>query len=241
MWTRWEIKGKAKKMLGENYGNCVIAALILHFFGILSNIEKIQRKLTGTTRADSSFYNTLKEMFSNNGTSANIIGILVLIVIVSILLDVYFFNPLYFGCRSFAFYNLKYRGYLSELGAGFGKNYKNIVKVLFICKLQIFLWSLVLLVPGIIKAYEYRMVPYILVENPEISWEELQKESKRLMDGNKWDSFVLDLSFIGWEILSSVTLGIAGVFFVNPYRMMTDAALYEKISELRPRQVEEMA
>ncbi len=73
------------------------------------------------------------------------------------------------------------------------------------------------------------MIPYLLAENPDMTKEEAFAESKKLMTGNKWKAFVLDLSFIGWYILSLLTCGIVGVFYVAPYKFSTNAALYEKL------------
>jgi uncharacterized membrane protein len=66
-------------------------------------------------------------------------------------------------------------------------------------------------------------------ENPTMSFKDAQAESSKLMNGNKWKSFVLDLSFIGWDILSLCTFGILDIFFVGPYKASTDAALYETL------------
>ena len=95
--------------------------------------------------------------------------------------------------------------------------------------LFVWLWSLLFIIPGIIKTYEYRLVPYIVSENPSISYKDALAESKKLMMGNKWKTFVLDLSFIGWELLAGLTWGILDVLYVTPYRASTDAALYEAI------------
>ena len=64
------------------------------------------------------------------------------------------------------------------------------------------------IVPGIVKYYEYLMVPYILAENPNMNQKEVFQISKRMMMGQKWNTFVLDCSFIGWRILEGITLGI---------------------------------
>ena len=82
---------------------------------------------------------------------------------------------------------------------------------------------------GIVKAYEYMMVPYILAENPDMSREEVFALSKQMMKGNKWDAFVLDLSFIGWMILGALTLNIVNVLYTNPYRYLTSAELYHTL------------
>ena len=79
------------------------------------------------------------------------------------------------------------------------------------------------------KAYEYRLVDYLLAENPALSSAEACEQSRTLMDGNKWNAFVLDLSFIGWNVLSYLTLGLVGLFYASPYENSTNAALYEAL------------
>ena len=93
------------------------------------------------------------------------------------------------------------------------------------------LWSLLLVVPGVIKSYEYRLVEYVMAENPGMAAMEAIARSKALMQGNKWNAFVLDLSFLGWNILNACTFGILGIFYVQPYQMLTNAALYEKLKQ----------
>ena len=138
-------------------------------------------------------------------------------------------TPFEYGCRKFFRKNLDEPAKLSNIVYVFDSHYKNIVKTAFLTDLFIWLWSLLFIVPGIIKAYQYRLVPYIMSENPEMSFRDAQAESARLMNGNKWKSFVLDLSFIGWDILSIFTWGLLEIFFVAPYKASTDAALYESI------------
>ncbi len=81
----------------------------------------------------------------------------------------------------------------------------------------------------IIKSYEYRMVPYLLAENPHLKEKEIFKLTKQMMHGNKWKTFVLDISFFLWYMLSSITLGLAAIFYVNPYTETTKAELYVKL------------
>lgn len=83
--------------------------------------------------------------------------------------------------------------------------------------LKIFLWSLLFIIPGVIKSYETFMVPYLLAENPDIDRREIFVLSRRMMDGNKMNLFILNLSFIGWMFLSMLTSGLAYIFFVGPY------------------------
>lgn len=120
--------------------------------------------------------------------------------------------------------------------SGFSRSYKNIVKIMFLKNLYIVLWSMLFVIPGIIKAYEYRMIPYILAENPDISMEEAFALSKKMMDNEKLNTFALDLSFLGWFLLGSVSLGICLIFYVTPYYNLTNAELYivlkQKINRL---------
>ena len=100
---------------------------------------------------------------------------------------------------------------------------------LFMRNLYIFLWSLLLLVPGIIKSFEYYMVTYLMAEFPDMSREEAFRLSKKMMMGNKMDVFILELSFFGWYILTAFTCGILGLFYVTPYVHATKAELYIKL------------
>ena len=92
-----------------------------------------------------------------------------------------------------------------------------------------FLWSLLLLIPGIIKAYSYSMAGFILTENPEMTAKEAMEVSEKMMVGNKWRLFCLQFSFIGWNILGVLSLGI-GMLWVTPYQNAAVAAFYDEIS-----------
>lgn len=97
---------------------------------------------------------------------------------------------------------------------------------MFCRDLFVSLWSLLFVIPGIIKSYEYRMVPYLMADAPDLTRQEAFRISKDLMYGQKMNAFVLDLSFIGWQILSACTCGLLGVFYVNPYNNATNAELF---------------
>ena len=94
--------------------------------------------------------------------------------------------------------------------------------------IYILLWALLLIIPGIIKEYSYAMTEFILKDNPEMSGEEAICESMRLMQGHKMQLFLLDLSMIGWLILSILTLGI-GLLFLMPYNYTAHAHFYEDL------------
>lgn len=95
--------------------------------------------------------------------------------------------------------------------------------------LFILLWSLLFIIPGIIKSLGYYLVPYILYENPKLSPKEALALSEKMMDGWKTHAFKLELSFIGWRLLSALTLGILDVLYVNPYYQTTHALFYDMV------------
>ncbi len=94
----------------------------------------------------------------------------------------------------------------------------------------VFLWSLLLIIPGIIKAFSYSMASFILADNPELTAREALEESKRIMEGHKFDLFVLQLSFFWWYLLGAITFGIAYVYVV-PYFEATMTNFYNEIKD----------
>ena len=108
---------------------------------------------------------------------------------------------------------------------------KSSIFTMFMMDLFIYLWSLLFLIPGIVKSYEYRMIPYILSENPNISRTRAFEISKNMMYGNKCGALLLDISFLGWHLLSILTLGLLSIFYVNPYVESTNAELYAFLRE----------
>ncbi|MGE6537486.1 DUF975 family protein [Bacillus luti] len=92
------------------------------------------------------------------------------------------------------------------------------------------LWTLLLIIPGIIKSFSYAMTYFILNDHPEYTANQAITESRRMMNGHKMDYFLLCLSFIGWFILSILTIGI-GFLWLAPYFYATSAAFYEEISK----------
>lgn len=91
------------------------------------------------------------------------------------------------------------------------------------------LWSLLFVIPGIVKSYSYAMTMYIMQDHPELSGNDAITKSRQMMDGHKFDLFILDLSFIGWYLLGSLTFGILIIFYVEPYRQVTRTNFYEQL------------
>ena len=136
-------------------------------------------------------------------------------------------NPLRVGkYKFFVHKNENERGFDAMFSVFNKGNYKQIVKTMFITNLFIWLWSLLFVIPGIVKEYQYRMVPYIISENPTLPYNQAINISKRMTYGHKLSMFVLDLSFIGWIILGFFACCI-GAVFINPYYEATWAQLYK--------------
>lgn len=113
-------------------------------------------------------------------------------------------------------FEVSFRGYLHKVWG------------MFLMSLFIVLWMLLFIIPGIVKSFSYAMTPYILEENPELSANEAIDRSRAMMRGHKFDLFWLGLSFIGWILLSILTLGI-GLLWLAPYMQTAMAAFYEDV------------
>lgn len=143
--------------------------------------------------------------------------------------DIFLINPLSVGGCRFMTKSVEDVAQVKEIAYGFDHSYKNVVKVLFHKDLSIFLWTLVFVIPGIVKMYQYYMVPYLLAEHPDLEYKTALQMSRDMMEGNKWKTFVLGLSFILWDFFGVLTLGVGEMLYVQPYRQLTLAALYCKL------------
>lgn len=98
----------------------------------------------------------------------------------------------------------------------------------FLRSLYVMLWSLLFVIPGVIKEYSYAMTPFILAEHPNLTASQAIGLSQDLMDGHKADLFFLDLSFIGWSLLAAITLNLGNIP-LNPYKNAARAAFYRQL------------
>ncbi len=98
--------------------------------------------------------------------------------------------------------------------------------------LKTFLWSLLFMIPGIIKAYAYSMTQYVLYDCPNVPAMEASRISEKITRGHKWELFIASLSFLGWDLLGVMTLGILEVLFVLPYKETAYAGIYEELKQL---------
>lgn len=127
---------------------------------------------------------------------------------------------------------------IGKLFDGF-KDFGRVWGTLILVAIYTILWTCLLIIPGIVKSYSYALTPFILKDEPELKYNAAIEKSMRMMDGYKMKLFLLDLSFIGWMILSILTLGI-GLLFLQPYMNTARAAFYEDLkAELSDRYVSE--
>ena len=118
----------------------------------------------------------------------------------------------------------------ADLGVGFKECMSDAILLSVVSKILIFLWTLLLIIPGIIKSYAYSQAFYIQQDQDNKDWRYCIDKSQEMMKGHKWDLFVLDLSFIGWYIVGLLCLGI-GVLFVTPYHQMAKANFYLELKK----------
>lgn len=146
-------------------------------------------------------------------------------------IGVIFSGLLVFGYAAFCLELVKTKK--ASLGALLGGMFKNFLKkwgASLLMGLYLCLWSLLFLIPGIVKSYSYSMTYYIMQEKPKLGINEAITKSREMMNGHKWQLFLLDLSFTGWMLLSIVTLGLA-LFYVWPYYQAARAQFYKQIKK----------
>ena len=223
MKTRRELKTESKESLKRNYWKSVFVCAVYALF--ISGAGVFTSRLNDS---DSEFFGITIESIP-----IVVLVVLILIVILFALLTLFSFvliaNPFIVGVSRFKLRAIEDQGNISDMGYGFDVNFKRNVGTILLMEIYTFLWSLLFVVPGIVKMYEYSMIPYILADNPDIDRKEAFSISKEMMKGNKWRAFIRDLSFIFWDFLGAMTGGIVTIFYVGPYRELTKASLYKAI------------
>lgn len=215
MKTNQEYKNAALTALKGNWAPSVIATIVLMAFTYL---------IIGPY--------VVMYMLNLNGMTPGSAGLSLGVYALYIFGFTFVFSPLNIG-YTYAFNSLYMEGDNALTGNTFrfgfrrwGRNVWGMFLVGFFTSL----WSLLLIVPGIIKFYAYAMTPYILIDNPELSANQAINLSCKMMKGHKFDLFFLQLSFIGWGILSVFTGGI-GLLWLMPYMMSAQAAFYQDIKQ----------
>ena len=225
------LKERAKEIIKEDYWKCFLAALVLSFALNGSDILKIDHTVEVASGGFAA------QLFYNHSILGALFFLPILIFFallgsaVVLVIGKLIEAPLEVSGKRFFLEASQRRFDLGNLGFGFTGNFFNVFKTILIRDVFVFLWGLLLIIPGIVKHYSYSMVSSILAENPDMDYKRALKLSEDMTNGFKMDLFVMDLSFLGWLFLGALLFGI-GTFFVLPY---IDAANTEAYLFLRAR------
>ncbi len=210
-------RDQARDALRGNWFLAVLVCFLAGLFGAgnsgsvsidMDNLEMVQEYLT-------------PEM-------VKILTVLIRVLLFVSLFQFFLSGPIHLGYCTFLLNICDYqKASLGDLFSQMGNFLKGFLLPL-LTGIFVFLWSLLFIFPGVMKAYSYAMAPYILAENPDMSPLEAIRQSKEMMQGNRFRLFTLQLSFIGWELLALLTCGI-GSLFVNPYRDVAMANFYRDL------------
>jgi len=223
-------KDSALAALRGNWGKAVLATLVIVVVALFFSSPTIYTSYKLQTFMEGYSYTSVSDMVSlasdpefadlqrqSNGTSA-----------LSLLIEIFLLLPLQVGFVN-AFRKLLVKLDTNIVGNTFDfSNYWRKIGGMIWMGLLTFFWSLLFIIPGIVKAFSYAMTPFILDEYPELTPVEAIHRSRMMMKGHKFDLFWLYLSFIGWAILCIPTCGI-GFLWLAPYMQTAEAAFYEEV------------
>ena len=216
MRTRQEIKAIGKEQFKLNYWNCVLAALLVTaVMGVvtwMTNGEEIVQMVNGQPGQA-----TITVRSNAGGLLALLLG-----------------GPIAVGLNYFFVKNVQGEREELSVTTPFTEAFRNYPRKLggsLWMGLFVFLWALLFIIPGIIKGISYSMTQYLLADCPNVKARDALKLSMRMMNGHKWEYFVLGLSFLGWILLSVLTLGILSVFYVDPYMRSSFAEYYLELRD----------
>lgn len=227
MWTRARLKESAKDAFYRNYWKSVLVGLLMLLFGggVYLNIGR---------GIDWDEIN----LFGYNFAAATILYMLLHVLLIGSLISLaytaFLRYPLTVGFSRFFFRNSEQPASFGEIGYSFdGGRYMKTVGAMMLRALFVWLFSLLFVIPGIIKMYDYYLVGYILADDPTMSPMDALRKSKEMMRGYRWDTFVLNLSFLPWYLLGGLTCGVLNVFYITPYVAQTNAELYRALKGRR--------
>ena len=220
-----ELRAKAWESLKGKYWMAFIVVLVL---GILSSI--------GTSMV--TFSQNLTEVLNlvdpSEMDSTMEVGAIVVICIalvsclIGFLISLFVGNAATVGLCNYFIKNTYSKPSFADAFYGFKVKYGRNVGTLLLSGIKLVLWTFLFIIPGIIKSYEYAIIPYILADDAQISSKDAFKKAKQMMNGNKWRLFKLNFSFIGWFVLCVLTFGL-GTFFLIPYVNAANAEFYAEL------------
>lgn len=257
MWTRIDLKDRAKACLRKYYWAAFVVSLIASLASGFSSgnggstgynsgnsgtgnnsayvFDLPAGNLTGNLPDSLGAYSGILENVPVGGSTLHmgrlfwgfLAGAVVILVILALVISIFVAPAIEVGRNRF-YMESRLIGQSAGVGKilwGFTHNYLNIIWTMFLRGLFIGLGTILCVFPGIYLSYCYYMVPYILAENPDMKPMEAMRLSKSMMEGHKFNTFVLELSFFGWLLLGAC-LCFVGTFFVLPYYDATFAELY---------------
>lgn len=212
-----DYKRQAKVSLRGHWGAAVFATFIVLVIGMIC-------------AAPNTYFGLKSDAVPT--VTLDLVRVLFGVMSATLLIEIFLVYPIEVGfANAFKKLHVEGDGELAENTFKLGfRNYAHIVLGTLHMTVLIVLWTFLLVIPGIVKAFSYSMTPFILVDRPELSTREAIHESRRMMKGRKWELFCLALSFLGWMILGIFTLFI-GYLWLIPYMQTSFAAFYQNILE----------
>ena len=247
---RVQIKQQAKQnfhaMYGLSIGAFVLFLVLSNPFNLFYNIyntiasigilgfDEILKSAQSITGVNTSFGMSESMVVFSNATNyitdtflwSSLIGQ------VSLVFSIFLLPPVWVGYSGFCtkIYKGEQTSIKSMFDIGFNNYWRKVGGILWM-QLFVFLWSLLLVIPGIIKSFAYFMTPYILADSKNVTAKQALKLSMRMTKGYKGEIFIMQLSFIGWSLLSALTFGILGILYVNPYIYTSYAGIYAELKQ----------
>jgi len=226
----FDFRKTAREALAGKWWLALITGLIASVLGGVAKSGP-QIKLELSTESGANFNFIGRNFALDPALISFIASAAVIIVLVALVFGVAYFILGSFVAVGYAQFNLDLvDGKDAEPGTLFSyyKNWATTSVSALLRTVYIFLWSLLFIIPGIVASYSYAMTDYILAENPSLSASNAIAKSKAMMSGNKWRLFCLHFSFIGWDILASITFRI-GYLWLTPYKQAAIAAFYRDV------------
>ena len=248
MFDRGYLKEQSKQRMRGFRGNAIAVVLLTMLLGTLfsgggdfnvntdsettngSISETISESLREYITSDGSTAEEIEELLPYWGIGFAVVGaVLILALIIGIAYSIFVAGVIDVGCRGW--FMRYWRGEYPSVGELFAsfRLYLPAMKMMLLINVYTVLWTLLFLIPGIVKSYSYSLAPYIIYENPNLTANQAITLSRKLTDGAKGDLFVFDLSYIGWNLLNVFTFGILGIVYIYPYQCTAHAAIYDSL------------
>lgn len=238
MWTRALLKQNGMIAFKRNYWTCVGVSVIAAFLGGSMAGGGLNFNFNGGNSSSTDLSSGGGMMPGSNLFAGGISAYLLLVLaiaalvgtIIGLAVSILVSNVVMVGCNRYFLENREHKTNVSQVFYGFQDGrYSPTVWVMFLRTLYILGWTLLFVIPGIVKSYSYMLVPYILAEDAYIDRKRVFELSSQMMYGHKMEAFVLSLSFIGWHLLGALTFGMVDIFYTNPYINATFAEFYSAL------------